>query len=103
MPRINWPDDHPNTKILMFCDWSRQVLVRTRPSSSVTEAATLLDQIEALIDDMTVDKTRPEILQLVAQVGPLVNEAAARMDGIGEQLQREREREREQEQERERE
>lgn len=86
MARLAWPDDHPNTKLLLFIDSSRQVIARA-PTSPIVEGTTaLLDQIEALIDQMIPGKTHAEINHLVAQVGPLVNEAAARMNIIRSQV-----------------
>ena len=80
--RIAWPDDHPNTKVLMFVETSRQVIARAPNSPIVEGTSSLLDQIEVLIDQMVPGKTHAQINQLVAQVGPLVNEAASRMNII---------------------
>ena len=88
MPRINWPDDHPNTKNLLFVESSRQVIARVPPSSLTESTSKILDQIEHLIDDMTADKSREQIFALVGQVGPLMKEAIARMEILRPQLKR---------------
>jgi len=87
MPRIRWPDDHPNTKNLMFVDSSRQVIARVPPSPLRASTTKILDQIEHLIDDMTTDKSREQLFALVGQVGPLMKEAIARMDLLRAQIQ----------------
>jgi hypothetical protein len=85
MPKTRWPDDHPNARVLQFVETSRVVLERAQKTPIVESTATLLDRIEALIDEMGVGRTVAEINALVAQVGPLTNEAVARMNIISTQ------------------
>ena len=73
MPRLNWPDDHPNTKLLMYVDSSRQVLARASKSADTEQATAVLDEIDSLIDQMRPGRTRDQIQELVNRVGPLVN------------------------------
>ncbi len=93
MPKIRWPDDHPNAMILAFVEGARGALGRAGQSAAIDAAAVestaaLLDRIAALIDAMTVGRTRAELHQLVAQVGPLVDEAVARTNEINVRLVR---------------
>ena len=87
MTATTWPDDHPNTKFQMFIESSRQVIARVPRSSLVVTTSAMLEHIEALIDRQYTAKTRVEIELLVAQVGPLVNDALARMNIITTQLE----------------
>lgn len=87
MAATTWPDDHPNTKFQKFIDSSRQVIARVPRSSLVVTTSAMLEHIEALIDRQYTAKTRVEIELLVAQVGPLVNDALARMNIITTQLE----------------
>ena len=82
MARTSWPADHPNTKLQMFVDSSRQVIARVSRDDYVDRTAAMLDRIEAVIDKQYVAKTRDEITELVAEIGPLVNETVERMNTI---------------------
>jgi hypothetical protein len=73
MARLNWPDDHPNSKLLMYVDSSRQVLARASRSADSELAAATLADIEALVDQMRPGKSGREIQELVNRVGALVN------------------------------
>ena len=86
MATSKWPDDHPNARILLLVESSRQVISRVPSGPLVDGAAEMLDRIEALIDQQWLARTRTEIEALVAQVDPLVNEAVERMNGIRAQL-----------------
>ncbi len=87
MARTRWPDDHPNTKIQWFIDSSREVICSVPRSPCTDGTATMLDQIEALVDRQYVARTRADIDRLVSQVVPLVNEAVERVNVMTSQLQ----------------
>jgi hypothetical protein len=91
MPKIRWPDDHPNGQILKFVESSRKVLARARnvppvESTLVESTAAMLNRIEALIDEMVVGRSFDELKQLTDQVTPLVNEALERMSIVRAQM-----------------
>jgi hypothetical protein len=87
MTATTWPDDHPNRKFQRFIESSRQVIARVPRSSLVATTSAMLEHIEALIDRQHTAKTRVENELLVAQLGPLVTEALARMNVITTQLE----------------
>jgi hypothetical protein len=87
MAATAWPDNHPNTKFQKFIESSRQVIARVPRSSLVVTTSAMLEHIEALIDRQETATTRVEIELLVAQIGPLVNDALARMNVITTQLE----------------
>jgi hypothetical protein len=87
MSATTWPADHPNTKFQKFIESSRQVIARVPRSSLVATTSAMLEHIEALIDRQSTATTRIENELLVAQLGPLVNEALARMNIITTQLE----------------
>jgi hypothetical protein len=77
---LKWPEDHPNTKFLMFVESSRQVIDRAPDGPIAKRADSYCDQIVDLIEQMKPGLTMADVQSRVNQVSLLVNQLVSMME-----------------------